>query len=151
LSIPWIQQQLETLSAPFRLWMEDFFRETDIQTTITLFQLELCSRLTEEWIGDPDMTLWALFDDSNDENWGNIETRWADVLRKYQEEIEYILKRSGELLFDIDTADITPENEREWDDLWEKYDSLVIRMLDEINQDITSIIEWLRNIPEIKI
>jgi hypothetical protein len=116
-----------------------------------IFRLELASRLIEEWTVDTNMTLWSLFDDSNDENWGNIETRWANLLRKYQKEMEQNLNRSGELLFDTNKADITPENEQEWDELWEKYDSLVVRLLEEVNQDIAQIIEWLRNIPEIKI
>lgn len=151
MSIQIINQQLASLNEPFRWWLVDFFQEKDIDTTIVIFRLELASRLIEEWIGDPDMTLWALFDDSNDENWGNIETRWANLLRKYQKEMEQNLNRSGELLFNTDKADITPEDEQEWDELWEKYDSLVVRLLEEIKQDIAHIIEWLRNIPEIKI
>jgi len=38
-------------------------------------------------------------------------------LRKYQKEMEQNLNRSGELLFNTDKADITPEDEQEWDEL----------------------------------
>lgn len=138
---------ISILSDPLRLSLEDFVKDADTQTSIAFLSIELWSRLAVEQVLDLDVKLWALFDDSNDENWGSVETKWAEILTRHQKNAERILKRRSVLL-ELDNSQTTEDHEREYSELWIELEGVTQALLDEINTSLDWIVEWFKDTPQ---
>lgn len=132
------------IPTPLSWAIDDYFQDTDVHMCLTMLKIEFWTKVLELGIKDSTTRMRDIFSDEDGENWSQTERSWVNIIRCSRWNINYLLNKREELLRK-DMSDITPEDEREYDDLGRKLDIEVFTAKQLIEDDMERILSAIKN------
>ena len=91
-------------------------KDLDIETCLMLIKIDIAARVSELWILANEARVGELFSDQDGDTWTPFERALANILRWTSREIERRLDERESLLLK-QWEDISPEDEKRWDEI----------------------------------